>query len=111
MLVCHFVGGYISHNLSYHLPSLFIPPILNLPLSLPGIHLTTTRLPGFKFTVLIFLSQLIGPVLPQGAPQSIPHRSYVHIHTPVEGLSCGGLVAANGGEDEVDWEPRPSPKH
>ena len=39
MLVHHFVGRYISCDLLYHLPSLFIPPILNLPLSLPGIHL------------------------------------------------------------------------
>ena len=39
MLVCHFLGGYISHNLSYHLPSLFFPPILDLPLSPPDIHL------------------------------------------------------------------------
>ena len=27
------------------------------------------------------------------------------------GLSHGGLTAANGGEDKVDWEPRPSSKH
>ena len=27
------------------------------------------------------------------------------------GLSCGGLVTANGGEDKVDWEPRPSSEH
>ena len=27
MLVHHFVGGYINHDLSYHLPSLFIPPL------------------------------------------------------------------------------------
>ena len=26
-------------------------------------------------------------------------------------LSCGGLIAANGGEDKVDWEPRPMSKH
>ena len=39
MLVGHFVGGHISHNLSWHLPGLFIPPMLNLLLSLPGIHL------------------------------------------------------------------------
>ena len=39
VLVRHFVGGHISHNLSWHLPSLFIPPILNLPLSLLGICL------------------------------------------------------------------------
>ena len=37
MLVSHFIGGSISCNLLYHLPSLFFPPILNLPLSLPGI--------------------------------------------------------------------------
>ena len=39
VLVRHFVGGHISHNLSWHLPSLFIPHILDLPLSLPGICL------------------------------------------------------------------------
>ena len=27
------------------------------------------------------------------------------------GLSCGGLIAANGEEDKVDQEPRPSSKH
>ena len=27
------------------------------------------------------------------------------------GLSCGGLIAANGGEDKVDREPRPTSKH
>ena len=26
-------------------------------------------------------------------------------------LSYGGLIAANGGEDKVNWEPRPSFKH
>ena len=38
-LVHHFVRGDISCNLMHHLPSLFFPPILDLPLSLPGIHL------------------------------------------------------------------------
>ena len=47
----------------------------------------------------------------QGAPQSISHRSYIHVHTPGRGLSHGGLIAANGGEDKVNWEPRPSSKH
>ena len=27
------------------------------------------------------------------------------------GLSCGGLVAANGGEDKVDRDPRPTSEH
>ena len=27
------------------------------------------------------------------------------------GLSCGGLIAANGGEDKFNWEPRPSSEH
>ena len=27
------------------------------------------------------------------------------------GLSHGGLAAANGGEDKVDWEPRPMSEH
>ena len=54
----------------------------------------------------------LGLCLPQGAPQSISHRSYIHIiHIPGRGLSCGGLIAANSGEDKVDQEPRPSSKH
>ena len=39
MLVHHFIRGDISHDLTHHLPSLFFPPIPDLPLSLPGIHL------------------------------------------------------------------------
>ena len=39
VLVRHLVGGDVSHNLAYHLVSLFFPPILDLPLSLPGICL------------------------------------------------------------------------
>ena len=38
-LVCHFIRGDISCNLMHHLLSLFFPPILDLPLSLPGICL------------------------------------------------------------------------
>ena len=30
------------------------------------------------------------------------------MHIPGRGLSCGCLIAANGGEDKVDQEPRPS---
>ena len=68
------------------------------------------------FSVIVpFLSACfcggLGLCLLQGTPQSISHRSYVHIHTPNRGLSCGGLIAAKGGEDEVDQEPRPSSKH
>ena len=57
------------------------------------------------------LCSWLGLHLPQGAPQSISHRSYIHIHTPGGGLSHGGLIAANGGEDEVNQEPRPLSKH
>ena len=39
VLVHHFVRGDVSCNLMHHLPSLFFPPILDPPLSLPGIHL------------------------------------------------------------------------
>ena len=53
----------------------------------------------------------LGLHLPQDAPQSISYRSYVHVHTPDRGLSHGGLIAANGGEDKDGWEPRPSSKH
>ena len=37
--------------------------------------------------------------------------SYIFVHTIGRGLSCGGLTAANGGEEKVDWEPRPMSKH
>ena len=43
--------------------------------------------------------------------KSISHRSYIHIHTPSRASLVGGLIAANGGEDEVDQEPRLSSKH
>ena len=39
MLVHHFIRGDVSRNLMHHLPSLFFPPILDLPLSLKSIHL------------------------------------------------------------------------
>ena len=39
MLVHHFIRGDVSHDLMHHLPSLFFPPILDLPLSIPGINL------------------------------------------------------------------------
>ena len=39
MLVSHFVRGDICCNLMHHLPSLFFPPILDLPLSLKSIGL------------------------------------------------------------------------
>ena len=53
----------------------------------------------------------MGLCLLQGAPQSIPHRSYIYIHTLGGGLSHGGLIAVNGGEEEVNQEPRPLSKH
>ena len=37
VLVHHFVGGDVCHNLMHHLPSLFFPPILDLPLFLKSI--------------------------------------------------------------------------
>ena len=33
MLVCHFIREDVCHDLMYHLPGLFFPPILDLPLS------------------------------------------------------------------------------
>ena len=113
LLVHHFIGGYISHDLLYHLPSLFFPPILDLPLSFPGIYLHYYQVTRFQvhcayFSVVVpFLSACfcgqLGLCLPQGAPQSISHRSYIHVHTPGRGLSHWGLIAAKGGEDKVDW--------
>ena len=57
------------------------------------------------------LLPLIGLVPPVESPQSIPYRSYINIHMLGGGLSHGGLIAANGGEDKVDWEPRPTSEH
>ena len=60
-LPCWFMSlykrGCLLHDLMHHLPSLFFPPILDLPLSLKSIcTFTSTRSPGFKFTVPILLS-------------------------------------------------------
>ena len=90
--------------------------------SFPSRHLPSLG-PGHQisgslhlFSVIVpFLSACFcsrsGLCLPQGSSQSIPHRSYVHVHMLSRGLSCGGLIAANGGEDKVDQEPRPPSKH
>ena len=37
--------------------------------------------------------------------------SYIHVHTLGGGLSCGGLIAANSGEDKVNQDTRPLSKH
>ena len=37
--------------------------------------------------------------------------SYVHIHMLGRGLSFGGLIAANSGEDIVNREPRSRSEH
>ena len=57
------------------------------------------------------LPPLIGLAPPIGQSSIYPYGSYIHVHLLGRGLSYGGLVAANGGEDKVDWEPRPSSKH
>ena len=52
------------------------------------------------------LPQLIGLVPPSGQSSIYPlWKLCTHPHTH------GGLIAANGGEDKVDWEPRLSSKH
>ena len=53
----------------------------------------------------------LGFCLLQGGPQSVPYKSYIHIHMLGRGLSWWGLIAANGGEDIVDQEPRPTSEH
>ena len=56
MLVCHFVGRYISCNLSYHpqVSSSYLSLIFLFPFQASAF--TSTRSPGFKFTAPIFLS-------------------------------------------------------
>ena len=106
------------HDLSYHLPSLFFPPILDLPLSLsrhlpslvPGCNRFQIHCPYFSVIVPFLLAcflQWIGPAPPTGC-SSIYLSQKLHTcpHSWQRPLSCGGLIAANGGEDEVNWEPR-----
>ena len=111
-----------------HQSWLVIPPPKSLLLtypwssSFPSRHLPSL-VPGHQVSNLLHLFSVIVPFLLacfcirwglcllQGTPQSISHRSYIHVHTPGRGFSCGGLIAANGGEDKVYWEPRLSPKH
>ena len=57
------------------------------------------------------LHHSLGLHLPWGGPQSVTYGSYIFTHTVDRGLSHGGLIAANSGEDEVNSEPRPSSKH
>ena len=65
--------------------------------------------------VVLFLSACffhwLGLCLLQGSPQYISYRSYIFIYIFSGGLSHGGLIAANGGGDKFDWEPRSSSKH
>ena len=57
------------------------------------------------------LLQLIGLVPPAGQSSIYPSQKlHTHLHTLWRPL-LWGLIAANGGEDKVDWEPRPSSEH
>ena len=57
------------------------------------------------------LPQLIGLVPPTGQSSIYPIWKLCNIHMLGRGLSHGSLVTANGGEDKVNQEPRPSSKH
>ena len=98
---------------SSHLSLMFLFP-------LKASAFTSTRSPGFKFTVHLsvivpFLSVCLhcwlGLHLLQGSPQSILDGSYIFVHMIGGGLSHRGLTAAKGGEEKVNWEPRPMSKH
>ena len=41
----------------------------------------------------------------------MPDRRYIFIHMLGRGVSHGGLIAANGVEEKVNQEPRPTSKH
>ena len=57
------------------------------------------------------LLQWIGPAPPTGHSSIyLSQKLCTHPHSWQRPLSWG-LIAANGGEDKVDWEPRPSSKH
>ena len=88
-------------------------PSRHLPSLVPG-HQVSSLLHLFfcHNTVSVgMLLWLIGPVPPAVHSQSIPYGSHVHVYTPGGGLSHGGLIAANGGGDEGNQEPRPSSEH
>ena len=98
---------------SSHLSLIFLFPSRHLPWLVPG-HQVSSSLHLFSVVVMFLLvcfHSSLGLHLPQGGPQSIPYGSYIHVHTLSGGLSCGGLIAANGGEDKVDQEPRLSSEH
>ena len=101
LLVGHWVTTLPSFSCSILFPS---PPEEVAPIH--GTYFSVV----VPFLLACFCGQL-GLCLPQGTPQSVSHRSYIHIHIPGGGISCGGLIAANGGKDKVDQEPRPSFKH
>ena len=119
MLVCHFIRGDICNDLMHHLPSILFPPILDLPLSLKTAAFTSTRLPGFKFAVPVFLlyhfcrhaSTTDWACASHRAVLNLPHMETMYSSIHLVEASLGGLVAANSGEGKVDWEPRPSSKH
>ena len=57
------------------------------------------------------LPQLIGLVPPVGQSSIYPiQKLHTHPHAWQMPL-LWGLIAANGGEDKVNWEPRPSSEH
>ena len=96
-LVHHFVRGGVSCNLMQPFDARL------------QVHCTYFSV-IVPFLLACFWSWM-GLCLLQGSPQSISYRSYIHVHMLSRGLSHGGLIAANCGEDKVNWEPRPSSKH
>ena len=122
MLVQHFAGGHVCHNLMHHLPSLLFPPILDLPLSLPGLCLHWYQVTRFQvhcthLSVVVTISVCmlllsIGLAPPVGEVLNLSCTEAMYTSTClVEASLMGGLIVANDGEDKVNWEPRPMSKH
>ena len=88
-------------------------PSRHAPSLVPGCQVSDSQCLLFCHSTAFvgMLLRLIGPVPPSGTPQLVSHRCYIGIHFPGRDLSCGGLAAANGGEDKDNQEPRPSSKH
>ena len=115
MLVCHLVRGDICCDLMHHLPSLFFPPILDLPLpSLVPDHQASSSLHLFFCCSTISVGMLplsigLAPLKGQSSIYAV-WKLCTHPHTCWRPLSWG-LIAANNGEDKVNQEPRPTSKH
>ena len=108
MLVHHFIGGDVCHDLMHHLTCFIFLPISNLPLSFKGIILHLDQIArlqihgAYLLVIVPFLSlgfcYQLGLSFLKCCPQSFMNSSHIFIHTFGRGLSHGGLCTPKDGE-------------